>query len=355
MALGFKGWLDTPWRDVAVNDRVRTKDGREWLVRQSWNGQRVMLAPEIGETVLAHRYGPVIPVPLTDGDKVVARFGPLTKPDGEPVELFEGLAEVLGRHPYRPGNGGCWWGDCAAPESDPVHAVPADPMTPGMPDPCQPIGCDNGIHLPGCTFAEVDEGPNLHEVAVQPDGHLLEALEAGEQEADGARPKFGRARLTDEQENQDQGYADALGIDDPVLAREIADGPAWGARDPVTGARSAMVPVPDEDRPKFGQPTDTRTAAEQLRGVDADDEGRAVRALADGLGAELVAVELAGGDVLVPRELDDLALRSHLFLMHRKFYNSQDVERIDMERDHRADHDGNDCGHRHVDRSELTP
>lgn len=335
MALGFKGWLDTPWRDVAVNDRVRTKDGREWLVRQSWNGQRVMLAPQISEGALSRRYGPVIPVPLTDGEKVVARFGPLTKLDGEPVELFEGLAEVLGRHPYRSGNGGCWWGDCAAPESDPVHAVPADPMTPGMPDPCQPIGCDNGIHLPGCTFAEIGEGPNLHEVAVQPDGHLLEALEAGEREADGPRPKF-------------------------------------GAPDPMTGTRSAMMPVPklaehvpikaadvgepvqDADRPKFGQPTDTRTAAEQLRGVDADDEGRAVRALADGLGAELVAVELAGGDVLVPRELDDLALRSHLFLMHRKFYNSQDVERIDMERDHRADHDGNDCGHRHVDRSELT-
>jgi hypothetical protein len=336
MALGFKGWLDTPWRDVAVNDRVRTKDGREWLVRQSWNGERVMLAPQISEGALSRRYGPVIPVPLTNGDKVVARFGPLSR-DGKPVELFEGLAEVLGRHPYRSGNGGCWWGDCTAPESDPVHAT--------------------------------DEG---HEVAVQPDGHLLEALEAGEREADGPRPKFGRPRPTEEQEDRDQGYADALGIDDPILAREIADGPTWGAPDPMTGTRSGMmpvpklaehvpikaadvgVPIPDTDRPKFGQPTDTRTAAETLRGVDADDEGRAVRALADGLGAELVAVELAGGDVLVPRELDDLALRSHLFLMHRKFYNSQDVERIDMERDHRADHDGNDCGHRHVDRAELT-
>lgn len=27
-------------------------------------------------------------------------------------------------------------------------------MTPGMPDPCQPIGCNNGIHLPGCVFDE---------------------------------------------------------------------------------------------------------------------------------------------------------------------------------------------------------
>lgn len=24
--------------------------------------------------------------------------------------------------------------------------------------PCQPIGCDNGIHLPGCMWAEVDGG-----------------------------------------------------------------------------------------------------------------------------------------------------------------------------------------------------
>lgn len=32
-----------------------------------------------------------------------------------------------------------------------------DAMTPGMPDPCQPIGCDNGYHLPGCTYAEPDD------------------------------------------------------------------------------------------------------------------------------------------------------------------------------------------------------
>lgn len=38
-----------------------------------------------------------------------------------------------------------------------------DAMTPGMPDPCQPIGCDNGIHLPGCPFAERDQlEPSLH-------------------------------------------------------------------------------------------------------------------------------------------------------------------------------------------------
>jgi hypothetical protein len=32
-----------------------------------------------------------------------------------------------------------------------------DTMTPGMPDPCQPIGCDNGRHLPGCPFADRDQ------------------------------------------------------------------------------------------------------------------------------------------------------------------------------------------------------
>lgn len=28
----------------------------------------------------------------------------------------------------------------------------------GMPEPCQPIGCDNGHHLPGCVYAAVDAG-----------------------------------------------------------------------------------------------------------------------------------------------------------------------------------------------------
>lgn len=27
-----------------------------------------------------------------------------------------------------------------------------------MPEPCQPIGCDNGFHLPGCPYAAVDNG-----------------------------------------------------------------------------------------------------------------------------------------------------------------------------------------------------
>lgn len=33
---------------------------------------------------------------------------------------------------------------------------PGDAMTPGMPDPCQPIGCDNGIHVEGCPYAAID-------------------------------------------------------------------------------------------------------------------------------------------------------------------------------------------------------
>jgi hypothetical protein len=31
---------------------------------------------------------------------------------------------------------------------------PADNDVPGQP--CQPIGCDNGYHLPGCQYIEVD-------------------------------------------------------------------------------------------------------------------------------------------------------------------------------------------------------
>lgn len=29
-----------------------------------------------------------------------------------------------------------------------------------MPEPCQPIGCDNGYHLPACVFALVDDDDN---------------------------------------------------------------------------------------------------------------------------------------------------------------------------------------------------
>jgi hypothetical protein len=44
------------------------------------------------------------------------------------------------------------------PEVDAAVLEP-DLMTPGMPDPCQPIGCDNGFHLPGCVYAERDREP----------------------------------------------------------------------------------------------------------------------------------------------------------------------------------------------------
>lgn len=37
-----------------------------------------------------------------------------------------------------------------------VTAPPEDPDG-EMPPPCQPIGCDNGYHLSGCYYAEVDE------------------------------------------------------------------------------------------------------------------------------------------------------------------------------------------------------
>lgn len=29
-----------------------------------------------------------------------------------------------------------------------------------MPEPCQPIGCDNGYHLPGCCYAASDQTPS---------------------------------------------------------------------------------------------------------------------------------------------------------------------------------------------------
>ncbi|MFI7547231.1 hypothetical protein [Actinoplanes sp. NPDC049599] len=38
-----------------------------------------------------------------------------------------------------------------------AEAAGEDLMTPGMPNPCQPIGCDNGHHLPGCTYADETE------------------------------------------------------------------------------------------------------------------------------------------------------------------------------------------------------
>jgi hypothetical protein len=31
----------------------------------------------------------------------------------------------------------------------------------GIPAPCQPIGCDNGYHLPGCTYAQADATDDL--------------------------------------------------------------------------------------------------------------------------------------------------------------------------------------------------
>lgn len=27
--------------------------------------------------------------------------------------------------------------------------------------PCQPIGCDNGIHLPGCQFEKIDDDEEI--------------------------------------------------------------------------------------------------------------------------------------------------------------------------------------------------
>lgn len=128
--------------------------------------------------------------------------------------------------------------------------------------------------------------------------------------------------------------------------------------------RSAMTPVPDDPWAKplpttDGVPNfkdtlpvvDAPTAEEQLHGQAADDEGRAVGLLvAGGLEPRFVAVE-DGGEILVPKMLDDLALRSHLFLMHGRHYTEQDVERDQLVADHAALHE-QPASHRHVNREE---
>lgn len=111
-------------------------------------------------------------------------------------------------------------------------------------------------------------------------------------------------------------------------------------------ALDAITPAtePDPAPVKFGQPVGS---------AEPDDEGRAVAALAaSGLEPELIAVEDETG-VKVPRELDTMALRSHLFLMHGKFYDAQDVERDVMSADHKRAHEQHGS-HSHVSREELS-
>jgi hypothetical protein len=45
-------------------------------------------------------------------------------------------------------------GEGTAVHVDTVHLA----TVPAMPQPCQPIGCDNGYHLPHCSYAVVDAG-----------------------------------------------------------------------------------------------------------------------------------------------------------------------------------------------------
>jgi len=278
MAFKLKDWITVPWSEVEQDEVVRTADERQWRVRGVWNGSRVLLHPLIpGDGV------PVSPS-LTDGTK--------------PVEVLRHrpVADVE-QQPTTPPR----FGPPMTATEQAQQLAPIDPMTPGMPDPCQPIGCDNGIHRPGCTFAEFEEATVPHD---EPGKGLL----------------------------------------DPALPAA----PVWGAPDPVTGTRSGMVPVP-----KFGQPASDLTAAEQRSTDPADDEGRAVAEMArHGLAPELVSVE-EGGKILVPRELDDLALRSHLFLMHGGYLDTeQDVDRAKLSEVHGRLHES-ECPHQHVNRSEL--
>lgn len=52
----------------------------------------------------------------------------------------------------------------------------------GMPEPCQPIGCDNGIHVSGCFFEAIDAQdkdpwPSDAEIAARADSAALAELE----------------------------------------------------------------------------------------------------------------------------------------------------------------------------------
>jgi len=254
MAFKLKDWVTVPWSEVEQDEVVRTADQREWRVKGPWNGSRVLLHPLLpGDGV------PVSPA-LTDGTKQVEvlRHRPVEQQPTTPPRFGPPMT--------------------AAEQAQ--QLAPADPMTPGMPDPCQPIGCDNGIHRLGCTFAEL-----------------------------------------------------------PPVA-------------PPAGSDVQVVTDLGDVRPKFGQPASDLTAAEQRSTDPADDEGRAVAEMArHGLAPELVSVE-EGGRILVPRELDDLALRSHLFLMHGHLDTEQDVDRAKLSEVHGRLHES-ECPHQHVNRSEL--
>jgi hypothetical protein len=82
------------------------------------------------------------------------------EPDGSPSP---GTAEDVAA--YLRGNTDALPPDLTSAERYPGEWASADVMTPGMPDPCQPIGCDSGFHLPGCTFAERD-APEVPTVTV---------------------------------------------------------------------------------------------------------------------------------------------------------------------------------------------
>lgn len=71
------------------------------------------------------------------------------------AELYRMAADECPRHPGAPRACRiCEANDRAAAR---VHdnGDPFDDMPP-----CQPIGCDNGIHLSGCTFAAIDSDPD---------------------------------------------------------------------------------------------------------------------------------------------------------------------------------------------------
>lgn len=58
--------------------------------------------------------------------------------------------------PGRPEDSPLFCRACAMLEGCPEHDPHLGDEETDLPEPCQPIGCDNGIHLPGCWYAAVD-------------------------------------------------------------------------------------------------------------------------------------------------------------------------------------------------------
>lgn len=78
----------------------------------------------------------------------------------------------------------------------------------GMPEPCQPIGCDNGYHLPGCRYIVIDDP------APVTDAGVAYGLALAEYVVRGGNPDRVMARCpVCEQTNVGPGHRTPLGYD----------------------------------------------------------------------------------------------------------------------------------------------